>query len=188
MQVSITGRHMELTEPLKAYVDEKLQHLKHSFDHVVDVHVVLSVEKNRQRCEVNMQANGITIHGSHETDDMYASIDGVMDKLNRQLKRYRAKLRKHLSQHGQRKGREIKVSHRVLDMGSEQEELPETHQPNVLHHDVIQAQTMSVDEAVMQMELAENKTVLMFTNADTNMLNALYRRSNGSLNWIEPEG
>ena len=187
MQVSITGRHVELTEPLKAYVDEKLQHLKHSFDHVVDVHVVLSVEKIRQRCEVNMQANGITIHGSHETDDMYASIDGVMDKLNRQLKRYRAKLRKHLSQHGQRKGREIKVSHRVLDIAQE-EELAETQQPNVLNHNVIQAQTMSVDEAVMQMELAENKTVLMFTNADTDTLNALYRRSDGSLNWIEPEG
>jgi len=187
MQVSITGRHVELTDPLKAYVDEKLQHLKHSFDHVVDVHVVLSVEKIRQRCEVNMQANGINIHGSHETDDMYASIDGVMDKLNRQLKRYRAKLRKHMSNHGQRKGREIKVSHRVIDMGQGQEELSETHAPEVVNHENIQAHTMSVDEAVMQMELAENKTVLMFTNAETDTLNALYRRSDGSLNWIEPE-
>jgi len=187
MQVSITGRHVELTDPLKAYVDEKLQHLKHSFDHVVDVHVVLSVEKIRQRCEVNMQANGINIHGSHETDDMYASIDGVMDKLNRQLKRYRAKLRKHLSNHGQRKGREVKVSHRVIDPGQGQEELAETQMPEVVNHESIQAHMMSVDEAVMQMELAENKTVLMFTNADTDTLNALYRRSDGSLNWIEPE-
>ena len=187
MQVSITGRHVELTDPLKAYVDEKLQHLKHSFDYVVDVHVVLSVEKIRQRCEVNMQVNGISIHGSHETDDMYASIDGVMDKLNRQLKRYRAKLRKHMSNHGQRKGREIKVSHRVIELAQGSEELAETQAPNVLNHESIQAHMMSVDEAVMQMELAENKTVLMFTNADTDVLNALYRRSDGSLNWIEPE-
>jgi len=187
MQVSITGRHVELTDSLKAYVDDKLQHLKHSFDYIVDVHVVLSVEKIRQRCEVNMQANGIHIHASHETDDMYASIDGVMDKLSRQLKRYRAKMRKHLSQHGQRKGREIKVSHRVIDLGQGQEELAETQMPDILHHESIHAQTMSVDEAVMQMELAENKTVLMFTNADTDTLNALYRRSDGSLNWIEPE-
>jgi len=187
MQVSITGRHVELTDALKSYVDDKLQHLKHSFDHVVDVHVVLSVEKIRQRCEVNMQANGINIHGSHETDDMYASIDGVMDKLNRQLKRYRSKLRNHLSQHGQRKGREIKVSHHVIDLAHEQEEFAESHKPDVLSHEVIQAQLMNVDEAVMQMELAENKSVLMFTNADTNTLNALYRRSDGSLNWLEPE-
>jgi len=187
MQVSITGRHVELTDPLKTYVDDKLQHLKHSFDHVVDVHVVLSVEKIRQRCEVNMQANGINIHGSHETDDMYASIDGVMDKLNRQLKRYRAKLRKHLSSHGQRKGREVKVSHSVIDPGQGHEELTETQMPEVVNHESIQVHTMSVDEAVMQMELAENKTVLMFTNAETDTLNALYRRSDGSLNWIEPE-
>jgi putative sigma-54 modulation protein len=187
MQVSITGRHVELTEPLKAYVNDKLQHLKHSFDHVVDVHVVLSVEKIRQRCEVNMQANGISIHASHETDDMYASIDGVMDKLNRQLKRYRAKLRKHLSQHRQRKGRDIKVAHRVIGFDESHEELPETQAPKVLNHKSIQAQTMSVDEAVMQMELAENKNVLIFTNADTDTLNALYRRSDGSFNWIEPE-
>jgi len=187
MQVSITGRHVELTDPLKAYVNDKLQHLKHSFDHVVDVHVVLSVEKIRQRCEVSIQANGINVHGTHETDDMYSAIDGVMDKLDRQLKRYRAKLRNHLAKHGQRKGRDIKVSHRVLDLEQGEGELPEAQQPNVVTHKSIEAHTMSVDEAVMQMELAENKMLLMFTNADTDTLNALYRRPDGSLNWLEPE-
>jgi len=187
MQVSITGRHVELTDPLKAYVHEKLGHLKHSFDHVVDVHVVLGVEKERQRCEVTMAANGINIHGKHETEDMYAAIDGVVDKLNRQLKRYRAKLRRHLSDHGQRKGRELKVSHKVIDLSHEHEELAEDHKPNTLEHEMIDAAAMSVDEAVMQMELSENKSVLFFTNMDTERLNALYRRSNGSLSWIEPE-
>lgn len=95
MQVSITGRHVELTDPLKAYVHDKLGHLKHSFDHVVDVHVVLGVEKHRQRCEINMAANGVNIHAKDETDDMYAAIDGVVDKINRQLKRYRSKLQRH---------------------------------------------------------------------------------------------
>jgi len=187
MQVSITGRHVELTEPLKNYVHDKLQHLSHSFDHVVDVHVVLSVEKFRQRCEVNMQANGINIHGSHETEDMYASIDGVVDKLNRQLKRYRSKLNKHQSQHGQRKGREIKVSHRVLDLAHEKEELAEDHAPTVVNHEQIEALPMSVDEAVMQLELNESQNVFFFTNAETDALNALYRRRDGTLSWIEPE-
>jgi len=187
MQVSITGRHVELTDAMKNYVNDKLQHLKHSFDHVVDVHVVLSVEKFRQRCEVSMQVSGINIHGSHETDDMYASIDGVMDKLNRQLKRYRAKLRKHQTQHGQRQTRDIKVSHRVIDLKHEQEELAETDTPSILNHETIEAQTMSIDEAVMQMELNEKQHILLFINADTSTLNALYRRSDGSFNWIEPE-
>jgi len=183
MQVSITGRHVDLTEPMKAYVDDKLQHLKHSFDHVVDVHVVLSVEKFRQRCEVSMQASGINIHGSHETEDMYASIDGVVDKLNRQLKRYRAKLRRH---RGDPVGREIKVSHKVLDMAHEKDELTEDHQPETLRHEQIDAKPMSVDEAVMQLELG-SRDVLFFTNGQTEQLNAVYRRPDGALSWIEPE-
>jgi putative sigma-54 modulation protein len=178
---------MDLTEPLKEYVHDKLQHLKHSFDHVVDVQVVLSVEKFRQHCEVTIHANGIDIHASHETDDMYASIDGVMDKLNRQLKRYRAKLHKHQSNHGQRKGREIKVSHRVLDLGHEHEELAEDHVHETVREEQIEAKPMSVDEAVMQLELASNRNVIFFTNEETNRLNALYRRSDGTLSLVEQE-
>jgi len=185
MQVSITGRHVELTEPMKAYVTDKLQHLKHSFDHVLDVHVVLSVEKFRQRCEVSMQANGINIHGSDETEDMYASIDGVVDKINRQLKRYRSKLHRHQAG-GQREGRQIKVSHRVIDMATEQEELSEAHQPATLRHEFIDAKPMHVDEAVMQLELG-SQDLLFFTNDETEQLNAVYRRPDGALSWIEPE-
>jgi len=185
MQVSITGRHVELTNPLKAYVSDKLQHLKHSFDHVVDVHVVLSVEKFRQRCEVSMQANGINIHGSHETEDMYASIDGVVDKLNRQLKRYRAKLRRHRNV-PQQQAREIKVSHKVLDLANDREELSEDYQPETLRHEQIDAKPMSVDEAVMQLELG-SRDLLFFTNDQSEQLNAVYRRPDGALSWIEPE-
>lgn len=187
MQLSVTGRHVELTEPLKQYVEEKLQHLKHTFDYVLDVHVVLSVEKFRQRAEVNIQANGINIHAKHETEDMYASIDGVMDKVNRQMKRYRAKMKRHSAQHNQRTGRELKVSHRVLDLAADREELPAEHQPDVLRHEQIEALPMSVDEAVMQLDLAENKDILFFTNVETDRLNAMYRRPDGAVSWIEPE-
>jgi len=185
MEVSITGRHVELTEPLKNYVNDKLQHLKHSFDQVVDVHIVLSVEKFRQRCEVSMQVSGINIHGSHETEDMYASIDGVVDKLNRQLKRYRAKLRRHRNV-AQKEAREIKVSHKVLDLANERDELSEDHQPATLRHEQLDAKPMSVDEAVMQLELG-SRDVMFFTNDQTAALNAVYRRPDGALSWIEPE-
>lgn len=186
MQVSITGHHVELTDALKQHIEDKLQHLKHSLDHVVNVHAVLSVEKYRQRCEINMQVSGINIHASKETEDMYASIDGVISKLNRQLKRYRAKLRKHKTDHDA-KGRQIEVAHRVLGSSSDEDELAENHQVQFADHKVIQAAPMSVDDAVMQMELEENKAVLFFVNADTNALNAMYRREDGGLSWIEPE-
>jgi len=181
----MTGRHIELTEPLKQYVQDKLLHLKHSFDQVVDVHVVLSVEKFRQRCEITIQANGMTIHGRHETEDMYASIDGVVDKLNRQLKRYRAKMRKHQAA-PETKTPAIRVSQRILAAG-EEEELAADSLPEVLEMERMEAKPMSVDEAVMQLELSGQQPVLVFTNQDTNSMNVLYRRGDGKLAWIEPE-
>ncbi|MDQ6980867.1 MAG: ribosome-associated translation inhibitor RaiA [Ghiorsea sp.] len=184
MQVSITGRHVDLTDPLKAYVNDKLGHLKHSFDHVVDVHVVLTVEKHRQRCEINMAANGITIHAKHETDDMYAAIDGVVDKLNRQLKRYRAKLQRH---QGSQRKTSMKLREKFLDVAHGTDELTEAYQPDTLADEVVDVQVMSMDEAVMKMELSEKDNVLLFTNEETGKLNALTRRPDGSLSWIEPE-
>jgi len=185
MQVSITGRHVELTEPLKAYTKEKLLHLKHSFDQVVDVHVVLSVEKFRQCCEVTIQAARLTIHGSHETEDMYASIDGVVDKLNRQLKRYRAKMHKH--QAVPLKESSISVSHKVLAMAEHEDEIPADHVHDVLELEHMSVKPMSVDEAVMQLELSERQPLLVFTNEETNSMNVLYRRKDGKLGWIAPE-
>jgi len=185
MQVSITGRHVELTEPLKTYTNEKLLHLKHSFDQVVDVHVVLSVEKFRQCCEVTIQANRLTIHGSHETEDMYASIDGVVDKLNRQLKRYRAKMRKHEAVPLNEAS--IAVSHRVLETTAHDDEIPADHLPDMLELEHMSVKPMSVDEAVMQLELSERQPLLVFTNEETNSMNVLYRRHDGKLGWIAPE-
>lgn len=186
MQVSMTGRHVELTDPLKQYVREKLQHLKHSFDQVVDVHVVLSVEKFRQRCEISIQANRLNIHGSHETEDMYASIDGVVDKLNRQLKRYRAKMRKHQAS-PENDSPAIQVSHHIIATSSEEGELAADQAPEVLEMTRMAAKPMSVDEAVMQLELSDAQPVFIFTNQDTNSMNVLYRRGDGRLSWIEPE-
>jgi len=184
MQVSITGRHVDLTDPLKAYVNDKLEHLKHSFDHVVDVHVVLTVEKYRQRCEVTIYANGVTIHAKAETDDMYASIDTVVDKLNRQLKRYRSKLHRHQNKKRKVSGR---LRHKVLDVAHETGELDETFKPNAIAEEAVEVEVMSMDEAVMKLELSEKDNVLLFTNEETGKLNALTRRPDGSLSWIEPE-
>jgi len=186
MQVSITGRHIELTDPLKQYVQEKLQHLKHSFDQVVDVHVVLSVEKFRQRCEISIQANRLNIHGSHETEDMYASIDGVVDKLDRQLKRYRAKMRKHQTA-PENNAPGIQVSHRILAATNTENELAADQEPEVLEMESMSAKPMSVDEAMMQLELSDQRPVFVFTNQHTNRVNVLYRRGDGKLGWIEPD-
>ncbi len=186
MNISITGRNVDLTEPIKAYVHEKLGHLKHSFDYVVDVKVILQVDRFRHNCEVTIQASNIVINASKETEDMYASIDGAIDKINRQLKRYRAKLRKHQGREQHRNGKRFAVAHKVLRT-PEADELTEDHQPETVHHEVIHAEPMHVDEAVMRLELGERNHLLVFSNAETDKINILYRRADGSISWLEPD-
>jgi len=78
------------------------------------------------------------------------------------------------------------VSHKVLDLSNDFDELAEDHAHSTVTHEVIAAAPMSIDEAVMQLELSEERNVLFFTNAETDALNAVYRRSNGTISWIEP--
>ncbi|MDQ6964203.1 MAG: ribosome-associated translation inhibitor RaiA [Mariprofundales bacterium] len=186
MNISITGRNVELTEPIKEYVHEKLGHLKHSFDYVVDVRVTLRVDKFRHTCEVHIQANSININASSETEDMYASIDSAIDKINRQLKRYRAKLRKHQGREEKRNGKRFAVARTVL-RSAEGEELAEDHQPEAIQHETIHAEPMYVDEAVMRLELGEQDSLLVFSNIATDRINILYRHADGSISCLEPD-
>ena len=96
MRINVTFRHMETSEPVRNYVEEKLIKVKKYIDEPVEAQVVLSVEKKiRHKAEVSLGAKGITIKASEETSDMYAAVDGVLDKLDRQLKRYKDKIKKH---------------------------------------------------------------------------------------------
>ncbi|WP_139555843.1 ribosome hibernation-promoting factor, HPF/YfiA family [Methylotetracoccus oryzae] len=91
MQISITGHHVNLTDALRAYVSEKLSRIERHFDHVIDVHVVLTVEKLEQKAEATVQLNGAKIHAEDVQEDLYAAIDGLIDKLDRQVLRHKEK-------------------------------------------------------------------------------------------------
>lgn len=92
MQLTIDGRHIEITEAIREYVETKIRKLKKYFPYVIDVHVVLYTQKFMQVVEVTINANRFTIHGEESSSDLYASIDLVVDKLNAQLKRYKERL------------------------------------------------------------------------------------------------
>jgi putative sigma-54 modulation protein len=95
MQISLTGHHVDITDSLKAYVDSKFERLERHFDHVTNVHVILSVEKLRQKAEAKMHVNGADLFADCVEEDMYAAIDGLMDKLDRQVKKHKEKLKHH---------------------------------------------------------------------------------------------
>lgn len=95
MQISVTGHHLDVTEALKTYVESKFEKLERHFDHVTDVHVILGVEKLVQKAEATVQISGGTLFAEDEQDDMYAAIDGLIDKLDRQIKKHKEKVKDH---------------------------------------------------------------------------------------------
>jgi putative sigma-54 modulation protein len=95
MQINITGHQVDVTPALRAYVIEKMQKLVRHFDQVNSVHVILNVEKLQQHAEATVNAGGRTIFATDTAPDMYASIDGLVDKLDRQVRRYKDRITDH---------------------------------------------------------------------------------------------
>lgn len=95
MHVTITGHHIEVTEALRNYVIEKFQRLERHFDQVIDSHVILSVEKLVQKAEATVHVNGAKLFALEEHSDLYAAIDGLIDKLDRQTIKYKEKQNGH---------------------------------------------------------------------------------------------
>ncbi len=95
MQINITGHHVDVTPALRAYTTEKMQKLARHFDQVNSIHVILNVEKLQQQAEATVNAAGRTLFATQTASDMYASIDGLVDKLDRQVRRYKDRLTNH---------------------------------------------------------------------------------------------
>lgn len=95
MQINITGHHVEVTPALRAYVTEKMQKLARHFDQVNSINVILNVEKLQHQAEATVNAAGRTLFAADTAKDMYASIDGLIDKLDRQVRRYKDRITNH---------------------------------------------------------------------------------------------
>lgn len=95
MQINLTGHHVEITEPLREYVNTKFAKLERHFEHITNVHVILNVEKLRQKAEATVHLSGAEIFATSEHEDMYAAIDGLIDKLDRQVVKHKEKLKRH---------------------------------------------------------------------------------------------
>lgn len=95
MQMNISGHHVEITEPLRQYIGEKFEKLERHFDHVTDVQVILSVEKLRQSAEATVHVSGGKLFANSTDEDMYAAIDSLTDKLDRQIKKHKEKITDH---------------------------------------------------------------------------------------------
>ncbi len=182
MQIAVTFRHMESSEAVRSYVEEKLAKVKKYIEEPIDAQVVLSVQKKiHHRAEVTMVAKGLTMKSTEEKDDMYAAIDLMVDKIERQLKRYKDKLKRHKgsSSSVQRKVEKTIISATSVDSDSTE--------PEIIRSQSFFVKPMSVEEAVMQMDLL-HKDFLVFTDDRSEEMNVVYRRKDGNYGLIVPQG
>jgi putative sigma-54 modulation protein len=107
MNLHITGHHVAVTDSLRTYVVSKLDRVNRHFDHVIDVNVVMSVEKLRQKVEANVHVSGRDIHAACENENLYAAIDQLADRLDRQVVRHKEKLQVHRNEGFERKRSEL---------------------------------------------------------------------------------
>lgn len=91
MNLNVSGHHLEVTPAIRSYVQSKLERVTRHFDHVIDAHVILTVQKLKQKAEVTLHVRGKELHCSSEEEDLYAAIDLLADKLDRQVLRYKDK-------------------------------------------------------------------------------------------------
>jgi putative sigma-54 modulation protein len=170
---------MEQSDALKTYAEEKLERVTKYIDEPVAVQVYFTVEKKiRHIVEIVITAKGVSTKASEATNDMYAAVDAVIDKIERQLKRYKEKIKAH-KPNGDARGRQ--VTKKIVQA----ESIAADSEPAIIRTKTETAKPMSVEEAVMQMDLL-HKDFIVFTDAGTSEINVLYRRKDGNFGLIEP--
>jgi putative sigma-54 modulation protein len=175
MQTSVTFKNLDSSDTLKSYVQEKLDRFDRLLDNPAEANVVLSVEKFRHSAEINIIGDRLTINGKEETIDMYSAIDMVLDKLEKQIKKSKQKIR-------ERRGG---AKARNKDMLAEETNLPEEELERQIKIKNIEYKPMHVEEAALQMDLLDDN-FLVFTNARSDQVNVLYRRKDGHYGLIQP--
>ena len=182
MSVDITGRHIEITEPLRKFATDRLERLRGIIDEIIEVHFILTVEKHQRHiAEVNIKTRRDFYHGEEVSTDMYTSIAAVLDKVEKQILKDKGKTtaRKRRNNHEPAGG--VTTSSLV-----EVEEALGERLPRIIRSHEVAAKPMSVDDAAIEVGDSDHE-FLVFRNAQTERLNVVYKRKDGNIGWIEPE-
>jgi len=178
MEMTVTGRHVDITPAIREYATKKLDHIGIDFPRILNAHYILEVDKFRHIAELVLQCgNHITIEAREVSEDLYASIDRVADKVARQMRKYKTKIQRHRP----RKAVAFDVEEQVVAHDLHEDE----GTTRIVHTEKFAIKPMFVDEAVLQLELSDRQ-FLVFLNAESEKVNVIYRRKNGDFGLIEP--
>lgn len=172
MKVTITGKNIEVSEYLRDLALKKIAKLERYFPEDTEVLITMAVEKNRHIVEVTIPYQGGIIRGEESTGDMYASIDNVIAKLEKQIHRHKTRLEKSL---------------RYDDASPEYDDYDDEDEgPHIVRVKRFSMKPMSAEEAMLQLELLGH-SFFVFTNAETDRINVIYARKDGNFGLIEPD-
>lgn len=175
MKVAVRGKNIEVTGALREYVEKRADKLARYFEKPLDVNAVLDHTKGKNFVEVTCFVEGIVLRGVENNDDMYAAIDGVFDKIVRQIHKYKTRI-----------ARKFKKQAPFVPHAFEGEAPVEEATIEVVKRKHFNVRPMDVEEAILQMNLIGHN-FFMFFNAETETMNVVYRRNDGNYGLLEPE-
>jgi len=179
MRVTVKGKNIAVTDALERYAEKKVERLGKYFQNIKEAIVTASTQRNWHTVEIMLEGDGMVLRGEERTDNMYASIDQVVEKLEKQIKRFKGKLIERVHPGEPPKEHVAEVSLELT---------PEAHEPTpkIVRSKSFPLKPMPPEEAAMQMELL-NHDFFVFLNTETELVTVIYKRQDGNYGLIEPE-
>ncbi|MGC1409436.1 MAG: ribosome-associated translation inhibitor RaiA [Acetobacteraceae bacterium] len=188
MQITVSGKQVDLSDALRTRVSDHLDVISSKyFDHALEAHVTFSRARSFFICDINVHAGrGLTLRGEGEAADANTAFDDAAEHIAKRLRRYRRRMNEHARDSANRERPEAARQY-ILQQETEpaSDGANDEMHPPVIAEQATEISLLSVSEAVMRMDLAD-QPVLMFRNTATGQLNVVYRRSDGNIGWIDP--
>ncbi len=196
-QFNITGRNVVLTDAIKNFVQDKISRIEKFTDRIINVNVILDIQRADQKCEITLRVNNIKIFGSAVSTDMYASVDMAVNKLEKQLLKYKTKLRDHQARNVASSSMNVNIIERQssdeindINDGIEEETdkvILQSYQPHkVVNQENMPLKTLTQEEAVMRMDLSHD-VFHIYRSEEDRKIKVIYRRKDGHYGVIETE-
>lgn len=194
--ISVTGKHIEVTKPIRDYIEEKLHRVEHITPDIIDIHVVIEVQKIHHNCSIVLKFSHFKIKVMAETNDMYAAIDKAFDRLTSKIRRWKTKIQDHhakgvsvtemeVNVYEKIAHEEEEISKEIVDQNNAKVDERYT-MPSITKKHKKAMKTLRLDEAVMKMELSHDN-FLVFRSEEDQKIKVMYTRVDNSYAVISPE-
>lgn len=194
--ISVTGRHVLVTDAMEQYAIEKISKIERFMDRLIEVNIVMDIQKLEHRIDITMKAGNLIIRASGASDNMYASIDKAVDRLETQLRRYKGRLREHQLREHPSIDMNVNIVSRneaLIDEVNDEiasantAALVDSYTPHrIVSRESRPLKTLNYKEALMKVELSGD-AFLVFRSEEDQKLKVIYRRNDGNFGILEPE-